>query len=294
MCLQLPTGKLHTGPVVVSKKYDITETPVFVKAGSMLPTVPLKLGNTIGMAIKEWEELEFTVYNAGLKGECSVYEDDGKTTQYTTKQSYARTVAKYTTSGEDLSFTLAATSTGGYELPAQRLFTLKLANSLPPTSVTAGGKALSFSRWAPHLRGTWHFEGDEMTVVINLESTVATAASVDVKGSIPAADVAKKLDGMKGKLMHSLIAKANLDETRNTPGAHTPYPGGSMISQSASTAEALSYLAGNDMKEFGAVIANFTSVFTSAVEEIQLMDESEKKPGAMKERIEFSLAILKA
>ena len=28
----------------LSKKYDLTEIPVFVKRGSMLPTVPLQLG----------------------------------------------------------------------------------------------------------------------------------------------------------------------------------------------------------------------------------------------------------
>jgi hypothetical protein len=291
--LELPTGKMHTGPTVVSKRYDITEIPVFVKAGSMLPTVSLKLGKTIGQAIKPWEELEFTIYSPALMGDCSVYEDDGATTQYSTKQAYARTEAKYTASGEDLSFTLTANASGGYILPAERLFTLKLANSLPPTSVTAGGKPLTFSRWAPHPRGTWHFEGDEMTVVINLLSSPATAVSVEVKGSVPTASIASNLNGMKGKLLHSLIAKANLDETRNTPGAHTPYPGGSMISQSASTAEALSYLAGNDMREFGAVIANFTNVYNSAVEEIELMSQS-TKPGAMKERIDFSLAMLKA
>lgn len=291
--LELPTGKLHTGPAVVSKHFDITEIPVFVKVGSLLPTVPLKLGSTIGQAINAWEELEFTIYNPGLKGSCSVYEDDGASTKYSTKHAYARTEAKYTTSGEDLSFTLNATTSGDYTLPEERLFTLKLTNSLPPTSVTAAGKLLTFSRYAPHPRGTWHFEGDEMTVVINLLSSPATTTSVDVKGVVPIASIAAQLNGMKGNFLHSLIAKANLDETRNTPGAHNPYPGGSMISQSASTAEALSFLAGNNMTEFVAVIKNFTNVYRSAIEEIELMSKF-AIPGAMKERIDFSLAILKA
>ena len=54
-----------------------------------------------------------------------------------------------------------------------------------------------------------------------------------------------------------------------------------MISQSASTAESLSYLAGNDITEFNAVIANFTRVYNSAVDEIELM-VVQGKPGAMK------------
>jgi len=41
--LELPTGAVRKGGTL-SKKYDLTEIPVFVKRGSMLPTVPLQLG----------------------------------------------------------------------------------------------------------------------------------------------------------------------------------------------------------------------------------------------------------
>ena len=253
-------------------------------------TIPFQ---TIGHAINAGAELEFTVYSPGLTGDCSVYEDDGATTRYT-KDAFARTTAKYTTSGTDLTFEVSAkAASAAYTLPETRLFTLKLVNSLPPTAVTVAGKALNFSRWPPHPRGSWHFEGDEMTVIINAEAApTATGLSIEAKGVIPATEVAAQIDGMKGKLRHALISKANLDETRTTPGAHTPYPGGSMISQAASTAEALSYLAGNDMAEFHSVLSNFSSVYASATEEIEQMAKKQLLPGAAKRRVDYSLAIL--
>ena len=302
--IELPTGATRSGGVL-AKHFDLSETPVFVKAGAMLPTVPLVLGNTIGHAIKPYNELEFTVYNAALKGECTVYEDDGKTTGYNTKDAYGFTTASYSSSSTDLHFEVTAkAASAAYELPASRTYTLKLVNSLPPTAVTvtSAGQgtgtptALAFSRWYPHPPGTWHYEGDEMTLVINAEAApTASGVTIDVKGAIPDASVAKELDGMKGKLRHALIAKANLDETRNTPGAHTPYPGGSMISQAASSAEALSYLAGQtSSSEFLSTVSNFTHVYDAAIEEIAQMEQAQKQPGAMKERIAYSLALLKA
>ena len=258
---------------------------------------------TIGHAINAGAELEFTVYSPGLTGDCSVYEDDGATTQYTTKDAYARTTAKYTTSGTDLTFEVSAkAASAAYTLPETRLFTLKLVNSLPPTAVYQGHGGcgadrrapcpLKFSRWPPHPRGSWHFEGDEMTVIINAEAAPTAGLSIEAQGVVPATEVAAQIDGMKGKLRHALISKANLDETRTTPGAHTPYPGGSMISQAASTAEALSYLAGNDMAEFGSVLSNFSSVYASATEEIEQMAKKQILPGAAKRRVDYSLAIL--
>ena len=100
----------------------------------------------------------------------------------------------------------------------------------------------------------------------------------------------EQLDGLKGKLRHALLAKANLDETRTTPGAHTPYPGGSLISQAASSAEALSFLAGSSATDFTALLSNFSSVYSGAVQEIVAMKASSKGPALA--RVGYSLELL--
>lgn len=169
---------------------DLTEIPVFVKLGAMLPTVPLTVGASVGHASKQYHELEFTVYGltAGADGSAVVYEDDGNTTavrcstfapafglvltsllpvcaQYV-NDAYAWTTAKYSTSGSSLTFSVTTTAAAGASdktlsaaVPADRLYTLNIVNALPPTSVSVGGKQLPFSRYAGaggvHPRGTW-------------------------------------------------------------------------------------------------------------------------------------------
>ena len=110
-------------------------------------------------------------------------------------------------------------------------------------------------------------------------------------GGVGAASVAA-LSGVKGKLRHALIAKANLDEDRSTPGAHTPYPGGSMISQAASTAESLAYLA-QTPRAFAALLANFTNVYNAGVLEAETMVSSASAGNELLRR-NYSLQMMKS
>jgi alpha-glucosidase (family GH31 glycosyl hydrolase) len=77
--MELPSGAIITGgsDIVLKKLYDVTEIPVFVKLGAMLPSMPLQLGKTIGSASRSYSEIEFTIYGIGdaRSGSVSVYED---------------------------------------------------------------------------------------------------------------------------------------------------------------------------------------------------------------------------
>ena len=241
--------------VTISKLYDISEIPVFVRSGAMLPTTTLQLGSTVGNAQRAYRELEFTVFNpTKLGGKSSVYEDDGNTTAYATDGVAAYTHASYTVSEAGaLEFSVASQGLEGANLesagvPATRLYTLKLVNANPPASVEVAGTKLPFSRYTPHPRGTWHYDGDEMTLVVNAASvSTSDSVKITVNGAMPTSAISS---GIKGQMRHSILAKANLDETRKTPGAHTPVAGGSLIDQAASTAESFSFLAGNDVDAF--------------------------------------------
>jgi hypothetical protein len=58
-----------------------------------------------------------------------------------------------------------------------------------------------------------------MTVVVNT-APVATAVATTVV--VTGASFPHSVVGMKGKMKHAMLAKDNIDETRKTPGAHTP------------------------------------------------------------------------
>jgi hypothetical protein len=68
----------------LSQAYDLQETPVFIPVNSIIPRMPLQLGNTIGRLSRQYSSLAFAVY-PGLvdgAGQTQVYEDDAATTAY--------------------------------------------------------------------------------------------------------------------------------------------------------------------------------------------------------------------
>eukprot|EP01047_Picozoa_sp_COSAG01_P039283 COSAG01_NODE_3237_length_6370_cov_4.236007_5_plen_382_part_00 len=313
--LELPTGEVFSGgsKKTVSKYYDLTEIPVFVKVGSMLPSTSLKIGRSIGQASRPLEDLEFSIYGvpaANCSGSASVYEDDGNSTAYVSSNSFARTVAQYKLDGGTLTFTVSTTAANVLgeldaskalpaAIPTARPYTLRLINAMPPSSVSVNGQLIPFSRYkvsslVGHPTPSWHYDGEEMTVVVNAAPT-ATASVTTIM--VAGATFPPHVVGMKGKMKHAVLSKDNIDETRQTPGAHTPYPGGAMISKAASTPQALAYLAGQPTKsalfEFNHLITNFTNVMHAAIGEIEEMIDKENLPmGAMWQRLQYSLAIL--
>jgi hypothetical protein len=47
--------------------YDITEVPVFIKAGSVIPRLPLPSGNVVGKAMDMYEVLMFDIFSGREK-----------------------------------------------------------------------------------------------------------------------------------------------------------------------------------------------------------------------------------
>ena len=65
-----------------TRAFFIEEVPVYVKAGAVIPTIPLVEGDTIGVASRQYTTLEFNIYPGAMSGSGVVYEDDGATTSY--------------------------------------------------------------------------------------------------------------------------------------------------------------------------------------------------------------------
>ena len=70
------------GSTMLSRGYSLNEVPVLVKAGAVIPTVPLPVGDTIGVAGRQYETLVLTIMPGSEAGETTIYEDDGSTTAY--------------------------------------------------------------------------------------------------------------------------------------------------------------------------------------------------------------------
>lgn len=136
------TGVVHSAKAdtgsVLTKAYDISETPVFVRAGAIIPTVPLQDGDTIGVASRQYTDLEFNIYPGATSGSVRVYEDDGNTTAYLT-DGFAYLNASYAVSGSDLTFSAKMDTVGSPTdpsvTPTTRSMTLRIKSASAPAKV---------------------------------------------------------------------------------------------------------------------------------------------------------------
>jgi alpha-glucosidase (family GH31 glycosyl hydrolase) len=96
---ELATSVMHTGASqsgsFLTKAYDISETPLFARAGAVIPTVPQVDGASIATARKPYTALSFDVYPGAKSGSARVYEDDGETTAYLGSGGFSWSKASY-------------------------------------------------------------------------------------------------------------------------------------------------------------------------------------------------------
>ena len=245
---------------------DIDEIPLFAKAGAVIPSISVLSGSTIGLAMKPYNHLIWTIYlaeGAPLKGSGTVYEDDGISTVYLAGQS-AETVGVYEYEDNRAKFRFKVETHGFYSgIPPTRATTLKIINVLPPLKVSAMNKTIPFSRFQKV--GCWSYDALQGAVIVELPP-VPVSTTVDFEMDL--LSMMGVVDGIGFKLARALTAKETLDEIRMVPGSQTgqdKFP--SALMKAASSGSGLEYLADNQ-GEFLKKVDVFHNLLNDAVEEI--------------------------
>jgi len=247
---------------VYAKWYDLSEIPVFIRGGAIIPKIPIKTGNTIGRAGSQYHQLVFAIYPGASSGQTQVYEDDGSSVDYI-NDGFTWTKVSYTRSSTSISATVAATPTKPYpSFPSMRTYTFEIVSLVPPTSVSINGMPVNYQRaGGPN---TWRYHGPSLTVIVESHFH-KTDEAVNLVVNHPSFDQ-KSLDGVKGRLIHALKAKAVLDVTNDAMGSNN-IKGGKLQSAS-SVGQTLSYLAGLDRNAFMTTLSGFDALYTAAVAEV--------------------------
>ena len=128
----MTSGVLYTGAAdgstVLVKGYALSETPVFVAGGAVVPSIPVVTGQTLGLAQQQYTTLELTIYPGQSQGSVLVYEDDGATMDYLAGACVWTNVSYTCTPG---GCSIAVVSSGNFTgFPATRSVVLRLANSV--------------------------------------------------------------------------------------------------------------------------------------------------------------------
>jgi alpha-glucosidase (family GH31 glycosyl hydrolase) len=163
------TGRSYTGPTTVTITDPLSAMPVLVKAGGILPTRTDYVDN---QQQRPLTQLTANVA-AGADGTFSLYQDAGEGTGYRAGQS---TTTPLTWQDASRTFTIGAT-TGTYPGAATaRAYTLRLSNTVAPTSVTVDGAVLPETAWS--------YNGDSRTVTVTTASLpVGASHTVTLRGT---------------------------------------------------------------------------------------------------------------
>lgn len=250
-----------------NRAYDLSEIPIFVRAGAVIPLLPLRLGKTIGRASQQYNELEIhlALVPGVTSGSTVLYEDDGISTAYQTSQSWFKTSISFSRpSSNEISIDVAAPTGNGYPaFPAQRTYTFRYFGA-PPASVEVNGNANS-----------WTYDGSQMQVVI-VTPLVSTSKPLNVLITVADPSLENAVYGVLGKIRRANLAKQTLDTSWSTPGAQIVQR--ARLSLVASSALSFSYLASNNSSSFSSALLAFQSLYAAAVSEILGLKPSSSFP----------------
>jgi alpha-glucosidase len=153
-------GCFEKGGRTIRCGYLIAETPVFVRAGTILPGQ----GKTTRVTPGSYRNLVVTAYPGG-DGAYRLYEDDGVSVDYQAGAgAWIPLAQRVEKASRQITVGPAEGSYAGFE--SIRALELRLPAAVPPTEVTVGGKRLA---WAYRLgREGWTYEGQTATVIVRL------------------------------------------------------------------------------------------------------------------------------
>ena len=210
------SGANFHGPVTVEREFSISQIPLYVKGGSIIPMQPA-MSYT---GEKPVDPLILTVFplQNGQTSKYRLYDDAGDTPGYQ-QEEFAWTPIQADLNADGAILTLSVAPTVGHYagMPTERAYELRLPGNWPPSSVTVNGEPLPYANTAE--KPGWRFEGSTLTTVITTRRfSTGDAVSVKLRIDPQLAHSRSMLDGLPGKL-------ARLRETNDILNAAWPAAG---------------------------------------------------------------------
>ena len=207
--IEWDTGRHFTGPVELNRKFSIRETPVYVRAGSIVPMAP-KMSHT---GEKPIDPLILTVFpqTAGKKSFYTLYEDSGKAREYQTGKAAWTDIAASEAGGQ-LVITIAPPRHGYTGMPLQRAYELRLPGDWPAQSVSVNGRPLELT--ADENKPGWRYEGNTLTTIVKTPRLpVDGVITIRINRSKELVSRRAELDGFAGAMTRLRETYDSLNET---------------------------------------------------------------------------------
>ena len=165
--MEWPSGRSIEGPATVDRAFSLSQVPMYVRAGAIVPMAPPMLWT----GEKPVSPLIVNVFplRDGQRSEYTLYEDAGSTSAYTADEA-ARTALTASEAGDTLTVKVAAVRGSYPGMPLKRSYELRLPADWPPAQVTVNGVAAPYQVAVPYQadgkQTGWHFEGNTLTTFV--------------------------------------------------------------------------------------------------------------------------------
>ena len=214
--IEWATGKHFAGPTSVERSYSIEQTPVFLKAGAIVPMEPPMLYT----GQKPVDPLIVNVWpmQAGQSSAYRIYEDSGKAVEYQ-YGAWTKVPVKAEQNGATLRVEIGPVEGSFAGMLTERGYELRLPADWPPTRVTVNGMAV---KQADTLgKGGWSYEGNTLTTTIPMSRlSVHEKVTIEVTRSAEMMAKRNELDGFAGAMTRLRGAYEAMQQT--WPAAQPP------------------------------------------------------------------------
>ena len=200
------SGTLLQGGDTLNRTFTLTEIPLYVKAGSVIPMQPEMRYD----GQKKADPLILAIV-PGEKGQIRLYEDEGNNNNFKDGK-YTYTPIASTCNGTEAQVVISPVEGKYSGMLKKRSYEIRFLRTLPPVSVKINGKKVKYS--VEPKPNTWSYDGDElMTVVYTSSLSTNKKKTVDVE--FPKADVSL-LDGQKGQIARMYAFSKFLTDKRHS------------------------------------------------------------------------------
>jgi alpha-glucosidase len=193
--IEWPTGKHFSGPTTAERSFTISEIPIYVKAGAIVPMQPPMLHT--GEKPVDPSIVNVWPLEPGEHSSYSVYEDSGVSVEYQ-RGVFAKTPVKAEQTGDTLRVEIGPVEGSYPGMMKTRGYELRLPADWPPAQVMVDGKAVPQGGVG---KAGWKFEGNTLTTIF-LVSDQSTAGKVVVEVRRAPGLTARRgeLDGFAGAM----------------------------------------------------------------------------------------------
>jgi hypothetical protein len=207
--IEWPTGKHFTGPTSMKRSFSIEQTPVYLKAGAILPMQPQ-------MEYTGQKPVDPLIVNVwplapSASSSYSVYEDSGHSVDYQ-RGVYTRTPIHAAQKADTLTVEIGPVEGSFPGMLKSRAFELRLPADWPPAAVTVNGVAVPQANDLG--KGGWSFIGNTLTTVIPVASqSTAKPVTIVVRRARGLTARRSELDGFAGSMTRLRAAYDALQQT---------------------------------------------------------------------------------